>query len=130
MIGWLIILVVLIIIGSIATLGHFLDWWDMDDNFIVFMAVIGSWLVAFILLIVIIFNPLVIKQEINKFEQYQELVEASYSEEETELNFAMNIQVIELNTWLAEARSFEETYGIFSFYRGKIDDLKYIELGD
>ena len=130
MIGWLIILAIFVIIGLVMILGNILDWWDLDDNIIVFMTNIISWCAAIVILLVIIFMPLEVKQEINKFEQYQELVEASYSEEETELNFAMNIQVIELNTWLAEAKSYEETYGIFSFYHGKIDDLQYIEIGD
>ena len=130
MIGWLIILAIFVIIGLIMILGNILDWWYLDDNIIVFMTNIISWCGAFVILLVIIIIPLEVKQELNKFEQYQELIEASYSEEETELNFAMNIQVIELNTWLAEAKSYEETYGIFSFYHGKLDALQYIEIGD
>jgi hypothetical protein len=42
----------------------------------------------------------------------------------------MNIQIIELNTWLASATASENTFGIFSFYNNKLDDLEYIEIGD
>ena len=87
-------------------------------------------MVLFIIALIVVIQCAIIPKEIREFELYQELVEASYSETETELNYAMNIQVIELNTWLASVRASEETYGIFSFYRNKLDDLEYIEIGD
>ena len=126
MLGWLMILGILILITMICVLLKIRNgrWSDWD------MGVITFGVCAIIIGLVVLIGPLFARQEINTFKRYQELVEASYSKEETELNYAMNIQVIELNTWLAEARASEETFGIFSFYRGQLDDLEYIEIGD
>ena len=102
--------------------------WYLDSIWSILNMIVGC-IVACVLLVILIQMFLVPKQ-INQFNLYQELVEISYSEEETELNYAMNIQVIGMNKWLASARASEETYGIFSFYKGKLDNLEYIEIGD
>ena len=126
MIGWLIVLVGLILLGlGFIELKKIRGRWSEWD-----LGALICWIGAFIIGLVILIASLMIPQEINEFELYQEMVETSYSETETELNIAMNIQVIEMNTWLASVRASEETYGIFSFYRNKLDDLEYIEIGD
>ena len=126
MIGWLIVLVISILVTVVfmklkAAHGHY-------SNYEIGIVVFGA--ISLIFAVVTLLYPFVIKEEVNTFKRYQGLVEASYSEEEMELNYAINIQVIELNVWLAKARAMEETYGIFSFYSGKLDDLEYIEIGD
>jgi len=48
--------------------------------------------------------------------------------EDENFKTSMNIQVIEMNKWLADAKSSEETFGIFSLYKGKLVDLEYITI--
>ena len=126
MIGWLIVFVVFVLATLVFVVLKI--YAGIYNDYEIGILIFG--LCTLCLLIPLIMAPLEVKKEVNTFKRYQELVEVSYSETETELNFAMNIQVIELNTWLAEARATEETYGIFSFYRNKLDDLEYIQIGD
>jgi glucan phosphoethanolaminetransferase (alkaline phosphatase superfamily) len=126
MLGWLIILGVSIIVLIVCIILKMKDGYMSEWE----LGILISGLFVLCCVVAIMGMFFTVKEEVKTFELYQEMIEASYSEDETELNYAMNIQVIELNTWLAEARACEETYGIFSFYKGKLDDLEYVEIGD
>jgi energy-coupling factor transporter transmembrane protein EcfT len=128
MLGWGIVLLVCIVIFIVSFIAFYNDWFYLDELWLFLGFFTG--VITAILILVCIVNPLIIKENINEFKMYQELVEITYSEEDKELNYAMNVQVIKMNKWLANVKSKEEVYGIFSFYRGKIDDLEYIEIGD
>ena len=125
MIGWMIVAIAVLLIGVI---GHFCgnEW---GDDMWLLLRVLG-YVLGIISIIIILVTNIETKKEINTFKNYQELVEITYSDEEETLNYAMNIKIIEMNEWLNEARVCEEMYGIFSFYRNRLDNLEYIEIGD
>jgi|LGOV01.1.fsa_nt_gb hypothetical protein len=129
MIGWLIMLIsVLVLIAVFYVIGEKTkDNWGRNNE-----TIYGCIIILLFALGLIFFtmlgNPLYVKKEINEFKQYQELIDYSYSQDVDDVNFALNLQTVELNKWLASARAKEETYGIFSFYRGKIDELEYIQI--
>lgn len=129
--NWFIVLVVLIVLLIVSLLlGYFTQesyygWEDIYFNITIILSIL-----VLIIGVLCIALPLEIKQQKIEYESYQELVEITYSEENSELNYAMNVKVIELNQWLANAKSKEEAYGKWSFYYGKLDDLEYIEIGD
>lgn len=130
MIGWSIILVIFIplcaLFNKIKNKAICCSTQETVGEF----GYIGCLLMIVSLIFVLPVFLLETKREVNQFKNYQELVEITYSEKEVELNYAMNIKIVEMNAWLNEARVKENIYGIFSFYYGKLDDLKYIEIGD
>ncbi len=127
MLGWLIVLGVSLLVLVIFVIYGVKDDWCADAPFYLTFT---SAVIIFVVLIIIAITPLAINRNIEKYKLMQEVVEVTYSEEDAELNFAMNIKVLEMNSWLAGAKASEETYGIFSFYKGKLDELEYIEIGD
>ena len=128
MIGWLIvgIICLVILIFSIIALNTFANY-DEWPTFTMFT----SGIIIIVIIIFLICSPLGVKQEINTFNRYQELVDTVYNNGDI-TDTATNIKIIEMNEWLAGARAKEETYGIFSFYKGKLDGLEYItiDIGD
>ena len=92
----------------------------------VFVGGLGIGLFIISLLLVLI-GPLNTKYEINKYLETKEMVEATYNQGDV-IDYTLNVKVIEVNEWLSSAKSAEKTFGIFSFYRGKLDNLEYIKL--
>ena len=127
MLGWGIILFVLIIIivAIILKNKNEGEWYCWSDGWVI--SLIFSIIFATSVITIIIFAPLMIKKNINTYLETQEMVEATYNQGD-ETDYALNTKVIEVNQWLAGAKSNEKTFGIFSFYRGKLDDLEYIKL--
>ena len=124
MLGWSIVLGVLvlfIVIGVILSITSY-----ALDEFGVVLAGI-SVIIAFIILVVGVLVYFEIKSQINSFNNYQTMVNEVYTNGEIE-DTAINMQIIVMNKWLADAKGKEETYGIFSFYHDKLDDLEYITL--
>ena len=119
--GWWIIFGVFVLMCIGGTMWLFVD--DYSEGWLI-MVILGG-LGTLIIFLVLSITPLQVKEEIRTFKNYQEMVEKVYQNEDI-TDVAMNLKIIEMNQWLAQARAKEETYGIFSFYSGKLDDLEYI----
>lgn len=128
MLGWLIILGVSIVLVVLSIIALFNDWFCLEETFVASGMLFG--VVAFVALLVIIICSLEVPREIKSFKNYDEIIAIAYNNEDENFKTAMNLKVIEMNQWLADARASEETYGIFSFYHNKLDDLEYIKIGD
>jgi hypothetical protein len=72
-----------------------------------------------------------VEREIEAFVEFQQTLER-YENDIKDTPFegvvfdSLSPQIAEMNEWLEDARASEKTFGIFSFYRGKIDDLSPI----
>lgn len=125
MLGWLIItgVFVILLIGLIIW-GCLDDWYSEALGITAF--IIG--VVIFVGCLGMLLGGLSSREEVNSFKNYQIMVEEVYQDGDI-TDTALNIKIVEMNQWLTEARTKDETYGIFSFYHGKIDDLEYITIG-
>ena len=120
MFGWSILLVILFVILVILFTFEKLNNCDLIGSMVLGFVVVS------IFIIVLLVN-LEVKQQVNQFDNYQEMVNEIYTNGEIE-DAAINSKIIDLNKWLADANGSVETFGIFSLYRGKIEKLEYIKL--
>ena len=123
MLGWSIIGFVFLMLTIVFA---FLYRGDIWNNWKFACLAINS-VILFVIVFACVLLLFGVKKEINDFKYYQEMVQETYNNGDV-TDTAINIKVIELNQWLAQAKSSEELYGIFSFYDGKLEDLEYIKI--
>ena len=76
-----------------------------------------------------IFAPLCAKQEYNQYIETYTMVEYVYDEKQDFENIKLTQTILELNTWLTNARADVKAYGNWSKYSVlDLDNLKYISL--
>lgn len=107
------------------------DWFSMSWSSIAacFFA-IASGVVCIVMIGIAIYNPLKAKNEYNEFLETKALVERVYQGDyEQYENAGANVKVIELNQWLAHAKSEKRQWGNWSMYCGlDVEHLDYIVL--
>lgn len=85
--------------------------------------------IAFIIGLVATILPIQAKEEYRKFVNTSEMVQEVYDAGQTLENAGLTAKVIELNSWLSDARVSQELYGNWSMYCNlDLDSLEYIKL--
>ncbi len=92
------------------------------------LATLAGFLTLFCLAII---NPLVARNEYNEFLETKVLVEQIYQGNNDQYeNAGLNTKIIELNQWLAHAKSEKKQWGNWSMYCNvDVENLDYIVLG-
>lgn len=132
----------------------YICWWFAIASFIVFVALLTttiildrrdrysitavpicivltgiSFVICMTFALVAILVPLKSKEEYNKYIETSEMVQQIYDEGHTLENVGLTQTVIELNTWLSEARANKKMYGAWSgYYNIDLDGLSYMTL--
>lgn len=93
----------------------------------------GLSLVGFVIFVMLlclsIVLPLQAKQEYKEFVENQSMIEQIYEESNVNENIGLTQKVVELNQWLAKAKTSKDLYGNWSMYCNlNLEDLEYIKL--
>lgn len=105
---------------------HAIYMWD-DDWKIVLMFVTG--LLLFIAILISLIAPLSASLEIARWEEFLPMAETAIANGSNTDNFAITSNIIDYNTWLAEARASLKSFGCWSRYytnRDLITTLPYL----
>lgn len=123
------IAIIVFIILCIKLHGECSVFSDLPTVFYCITTTIG---IAFILVLAFaIGNPIVAKNEYNEFLETKALVEQVYQGNyEQYENAGLNVKIIEVNQWLAKAKSQKKQWGNWSMYCNvDVENLDYIVLG-
>ena len=120
MVFWMILIVsILIIIGCIVI-------YNITYEECAVIVGIPVTIVAILMLVMVIVEPLEVKKEMNLFLRQKEYIESHISENEYE-DAALTTKKIELNEWLIEAQYKYTNYKLWTFYDESIMDLELIQ---
>ena len=124
---------IVIISGILTTVGIVLLICGDEDNYlclgfgIILIILMGA--TFLVCLGFSIINPICAKQEYQTFEIQKEFVQEAYENGTDADNIAITQTVIEMNTWLAEAKASKQTLGNWSaYYNIDLDSLEPITL--
>lgn len=125
---WLVIGFAVILVIGVFLYIHF--WYESDT--IAFLG-ICMWAVSALLVFIVGFLaiclPISAKEQYNKFVGVSEMVEQIYDENGSLENAGLTMKVIEMNTWLSDARVNKEMYGNWSMYCNlDLEAIDYISL--
>lgn len=109
------------------------EFWDAFPNAVrgiaVGIAVIVG-IVLFIFILTSIINPLCVKQEVAYWENFVEMVELTIGSASDYQTVGIAGDIINYNSWLAEAKTSQELWGNWSsYYNIDLSQLNYIQIG-
>lgn len=107
-------------------------FWDKlnDSDFIFYIVGTIACIAAIILLFCAIFNPICAAEEVAYWSEFVPMVEDLIEGSNGYQDVGITNKVIEYNSWLARARSSQETYGNWSsYYNIDLSQLEYIKIG-
>ncbi len=125
---WILFIVSLVVIGVISLA---LSKWDFDYSSVFelfwLVSLVLTTMLAAICLICAILIPIGCANEIAYWKEFSNIISTMYEEssELADINFIG--QIAEYNSWLANAKASQETYGIFSgYWKLDLSALEYI----
>lgn len=88
---------------------------------------VTSGIISWVSFLIALIAPAAAKREVRKFNIQKEYVQMAVINGEELENIAITQTIIEMNTWLADAKASLETFGTFSMYYGTgVEDLEPI----
>ena len=107
-------------------------FWDKlsDYNFVFYIIGTITCIVAVILLFCAVFVPLGAADQVAYWSEFAPMVENLVDNSTGYQDVGITNKIVEYNSWLARARSSQETYGNWSSYYGiDLSQLQYIQIG-
>jgi hypothetical protein len=109
------------------------EFWDAFPDAVRGIAVVIAAIVGialFIFALISIVNPLCVKQEVAYWENFVEMVELTIGSANDYQTVGIAGDIINYNSWLAEAKTSQEIWGNWSsYYNIDLSQLNYLQIG-